>query len=165
MSTSGSAISRGPAGGYTICTSDDMTTFLPESRMRTRSFTASNGRRLIGYGGSQSMQTPSYFSPAVAQLLADVGIDPARFEEFYDQNWAEERGLSSAVFFDAAQWGEDRLVVRNTKTTAEWVNRTPLSDQAKADLVALLDAPGDYLPGMTPAERLDRSRGSPTPSS
>jgi spermidine dehydrogenase len=119
-------------------------------------FMASNGQRLIGYGGSQSMQTPTYFSPAVTQLLADVGIEPARFEEFYDQSWAEDRGLSSAVFFDGAQWGEDRLVVQNTETTAEWVARTPLSDKAKADLVELIDSPQDYMPGLTPDEKLER---------
>lgn len=118
-------------------------------------FTASNGQRLIGYGGSQSMQTPSYFSPAVTQLLADVGIEPARFEEFYDQTWAEDRGLSSAVFFDAAQWGVDKLVIRDGDT-ADWVNQTPMNDKAKADLIALIDAPGDYLPGMTPEERLTK---------
>jgi spermidine dehydrogenase len=102
------------------------------------------------------MQTPTYFSPAVTQLLADVGIEPARFEEFYDQSWAEDRGLSSAVFFDGAQWGEDRLVVQNTETTAEWVARTPLSDKAKADLVELIDSPQDYMPGLTPDEKLER---------
>jgi spermidine dehydrogenase len=118
-------------------------------------FTASNGQKLIGYGGSQSMQTPSYFSPAVTQLLADVGVEPARFETFYNQTWAEERGLSGAVFFDAAKWGTDTLVVQ-TEKTAEWVAQTPMNDKAKADLVALIDAPGDYLPGKTPEERLTK---------
>jgi spermidine dehydrogenase len=119
-------------------------------------FFASTGQRLIGYGGSQSMQTPSYFSPAVNQLLADIGIEPARFEEFYDEAWAEKRGLSPAIFFDGAAWGEDRLVVRNTDTTAEWVEQTPLNARAKADLIRLIDAPVDYFPGLTPEERLDR---------
>lgn len=118
-------------------------------------FTASNGARLIGYGGSQSMQTPSYFSPAVNQLLADIGIEPAKFEEYYDQSWSEDRGLNSAVFFDAAVWGVDKLVVRSG-STADWVNQTPMNDQAKADLIALIDNPGDYLPGMTPEERLTK---------
>jgi spermidine dehydrogenase len=116
-------------------------------------FTTSEGRLLIGYGGSQSMQTPSYFSPAVTQLLSDVGIEPARFEEFYDQSWSDDRGLSSAVFFDAATWGVDKLVVRAGET-ADWVNQTPMNDKAKADLIELIDAPRDYLPGMTPEERL-----------
>ena len=117
-------------------------------------FTTSSGKILIGYGGSQSMQTPSYFSPAVTQLLADVGIEPARFEEFYDQAWSDDRGLSSAVFFDAAKWGVDRLVIRSGET-ADWVNQTPMNDKAKADLIELIDAPRDYLPDMTPEERLD----------
>jgi spermidine dehydrogenase len=116
-------------------------------------FTAGNGTRLIGYGGSQSMQTPSYFSPAVNALLADIGIEPAKFETFYDQTWAETRGLHSAVFFAREQWGEDRLVVRSGET-ADWVARTPLNDKAKADLVALIEAPADYMPGMTRAEKL-----------
>jgi spermidine dehydrogenase len=119
-------------------------------------FTASNGQTLIGYGGSQSLQTPTYFSPAVSALLRDVGVEWEQFEEFYDATWAEDRGLSGAIFFDADQWGEDRLVKRDTETTAEWVARTPLSDRARADLVELIDAPRDYLPGLTPEERLQR---------
>jgi spermidine dehydrogenase len=118
-------------------------------------FAASNGQTLIGYGGSQSMQTPSYFSPAVNQLLADVGIEPAKFETYYDQAWAEDRGLSSAVFFAKEQWGEDRLVVRG-EDTAEWVNQTPMNDKAKADLIALIDAPGDFMPGLSREEKLKK---------
>src|SRR5882724_588033 len=34
-------------------------------------FTAANGKQLIGYGGSQSLQTPSYFTPAVKTPLND----------------------------------------------------------------------------------------------
>jgi spermidine dehydrogenase len=118
-------------------------------------FTASDGRLLVGYGGSQSMQTPSYFSPAVTQLLADVGIDPAKFETFYDQSWAEKRGLGGAVFFAKEQWGEDRLVIRGDDT-AVWVNQTPMNDKAKANLIALIDAPGDYMPGLTAEEKLKK---------
>ncbi len=103
-------------------------------------FTASNGARLIGYGGSQTMQTPSYFSAAVNRLLSDVGIETSKFETYYNQSWAEERGLSGAVFFAKEQWGEDRLVVQGDDTAA-WVAQTPMNDKAKADLIALIDAP------------------------
>jgi spermidine dehydrogenase len=116
-------------------------------------FTASNGATLIGYGGSQSMQTPSYFSAAVNALLADVGIEPAKFEGFYDQEWGEKRGLGGAVFFAKEQWGTDKLVIQGDDT-ATWVAQTPMNDKAKADLIALLDAPADYMPGMTTAEKL-----------
>lgn len=118
-------------------------------------FTASNGQMLIGYGGSQSMQTPSYFSAAVTRLLADVGIVPEKFEGFYDQEWGEKRGLSGAVFFAKEKWGVDRLVLQGDDT-GTWVAQTPMNDKAKADLVALIDAPADYMPGMTAEEKLKR---------
>lgn len=122
---------------------------------RNEFFPASGGR-LIGYGGSQSLQTPSYFSPAVLRLLADVGVDWKAFETYYDQAWSEDRGLSGAVFFDAAEWGRDVLVVRDTETTEGWVRRTPLNPQAQADLIELIDAPRDYLSGLTREEKLQR---------
>jgi spermidine dehydrogenase len=113
----------------------------------------SGGRLVIGYGGSQSMQTPSYFSPAVNALLADVGIEPKRFEEFYDQTWGDTRGLGSAVYFAPDVWGTEAMVIQ-TEKAADWVPLTPLNDKAKADLIALLDAPADYLPGLTREEKL-----------
>ena len=48
---------------------------------RRNEFTAANGRRIIGYGGSESLQSPTYFSPAVAQLIADVGIDLSQIRD------------------------------------------------------------------------------------
>ncbi len=118
-------------------------------------FTTPDGKRVIGYGGSEAMQTPSYFSDAVNALLADIGIEPKRFEEFYDHSWADTRGLGDAVFFPAETWGRDVLVPQ-TGDTADWVAKTPLNDKAKADLIALIDGPSDYLPGLMQAEKLDR---------
>ena len=118
-------------------------------------FTTAGGRTIIGYGGSQSLQTPSYFSPAVNALLADIGIEPKRFEGYYDQGWAEKRELSRAVFFGKETFGADALVKQADKA-ADWVPQTPLTDKAKQDLIALIDEPGDYLPGLSRAEKLDR---------
>lgn len=113
----------------------------------------SGGRLVIGYGGSQSMQTPSYFSPAVNALLTDIGIETKRFEEFYDQGWGDKRGLGSAVYFAPEVWGAEATVIE-TDRAADWVPLTPLNEKAKADLIALLDAPADYMPGLTREEKL-----------
>jgi spermidine dehydrogenase len=113
----------------------------------------SGGRLVIGYGGSQSMQTPSYFSPAVNALLTDIGIETKRFEEFYDQGWGDKRGLGSAVYFAPEVWGTEATVIE-TDRAADWVPLTPLNDKAKADLIALLDAPADYMPGLNREEKL-----------
>lgn len=118
-------------------------------------FTSAGGRMILGYGGSQSLQTPSYFSPAVNALLADIGVEPKRFEQYYDQGWAETRGLGRAVFFPKEVFGADALV-KEADAAADWVPQSPLTDKAKQDLIALIDAPADYLPGLSRAEKLDR---------
>jgi spermidine dehydrogenase len=121
---------------------------------RRNEFKMSDGSTLIGYGGSQSMQTPSYWSPLVTQMIADIGIDVSRFETFYDATWSEDRGLTGAVFFPAAAFGSDVLVATDG-AAADWVPKTPLNDRAKADLIELLDSPPDYLAGMTRDEKLE----------
>ncbi|WP_374656435.1 NAD(P)-binding protein [Dongia sp.] len=120
---------------------------------RRNEFTAGDGRKLIGYGGSQSLQTPSYFSPAVTKLLLDIGIDTEKFKTFYDREWSEKRGLGEAVLFRKEVFGEDRLVKQSEKA-AEWVPETPLNEQAKKDLIELLDSPRDYLPGKSREEKM-----------
>lgn len=121
---------------------------------RRNEFKASNGKTILGYGGSQTLQTPSYFSPLVNKVLADVGIDLGVFKDWYDSAWHEERGLGEAVFFAQEVFGTDILVTK-TETAAEWVPKTPLNDKAKQDLIELSDSPRDYLPGKTREEKFE----------
>lgn len=120
---------------------------------RRNEFTAHNGRKVIGYGGSQSLQTPSYFSSAVKQVLADIAVDTGKFKTYYDQGWAERLKLGPAVFFAKERFGADRLV-RVTDSAAGWVPKTPLSARARRDLIELLDSPRDYLAGKSREEKL-----------
>ncbi|WP_119392309.1 NAD(P)-binding protein [Taklimakanibacter lacteus] len=121
---------------------------------RRNEFTARNGRRIIGYGGSQSLQTPSYFSPAVRQLLADIAIDTGKLKTHYDEGWADRHKLGAGVFFRKEVFGADRLV-RQTERAADWVSATPLNDKAKRDLIALIDGSVDHLAGKSRAEKFD----------
>ena len=95
---------------------------------RRNEFVASNGKTIIGYGGSQSLQTPSYFSPLVKDVLADIGVQYEKFEDYYDTDWHEDRGLGDAVLFRKEDWGmaEDVLVV-----TAETGRRLGARDAAQ----------------------------------
>jgi len=120
---------------------------------RRNEFTASNGRRIIGYGGSESFQSPCFFSPAVSKLIADVGIDLAKFETWFDQRWAEDHGLGEAAFFTHETFGADALV-RTKGRAAEWVPLTPLDAKAKSDLIGLFDSPADPFEGRNQAEKL-----------
>jgi spermidine dehydrogenase len=93
-------------------------------------FTSASGKQLIGYGGSQSLQTPSYFTPAVKKLLRDIGIDTEKFHKYYDEGWAEKRGLGDGVFFRKELFGTDQLV-KMTEKAADWVPKTPLNGKAR----------------------------------
>ena len=121
---------------------------------RRTEFTARNGRKVIGYGGSESLQSPSYFSPAVRRLLADIGVDIERFKSAYDEAWGDRHKLRPAVFFHQDVFGSDRLV-RKTEGAAGWVKETPLNDRAKRDLIELLDNPHDYLAGRRRDEKFN----------
>ena len=116
-------------------------------------FTASNGKMLLGYGGSQSLQTPSYFSPAMNGLLKDIGVDTEKFKTYFDSKWSENRKLSPATFFTKEAFGSDKLVIKSDKA-ADWVPLSPLSEKAKADLIAFLDTPKDYFPGLSREDKL-----------
>ena len=116
-------------------------------------FTSSGGKFLLGYGGSQSLQTPSYFSPVVKKLLTDLGVDTEKFKTYYDGAWFDARGLGDAFFFASEVFGTDKLVKKSGKA-ADWVPNTPLPDKAKSDLIGLLDSPADYFPGLDRAAKL-----------
>jgi spermidine dehydrogenase len=116
-------------------------------------FMASNGKRIIGYGGSQSLQTPSFFSPLVNSVMAHIGIEPAKFEEWYDGDWWDRLGVASdAQFFGSETFGADALVL--VGEDSGWIDESPLSDKAKTDLKRITDEPGDYLAGKSRDEKL-----------
>jgi spermidine dehydrogenase len=140
----------------------------PGGHAQRNEFVASNGRRLIGYGGSETMDSPSLWSPAARQLIRDIGIDLGRFEKWYDKTWLKRHGLATgALWFDAAHWGESRLV-RPAESDSSgaakgggaarnaWVAALPVAARARADLAALLDAPRDPFPRLTRSQKRAR---------
>lgn len=113
----------------------------PGGHAQRNEFISRSGQRLIGYGGSQSLDGPSLFSPAAAGLLKDLGLDLQRFDrECFDRDWARRQGLTnSALFFGREAWGEDRLVLRAPgEAPAQWLARTPFDAAAQAALQRLL---------------------------
>lgn len=114
------------------------------------------GRRLIGYGGSQTLESPSYYSDLVKTLLKDLGVVPDRFYQAFDQDFYRRFGLCGGTYFAREQWGVDRLVpydiglhegylgVAPSPLTAEQaVAQFPISDSARAEFLQLLSAKDD----------------------
>ena len=121
-----------------------------------------DGTHLIGYGGSQSIDTPSAYSAAAAQLLRDIGIDVQRFYEFFDQDYFSSRGLTYGTYFSASRYGRDAvhpafLYPFGAYLAGNWreiIDDYPISPAAKKDLATLLDDPPDPLSGRSVDEKI-----------
>jgi spermidine dehydrogenase len=127
-----------------------------------------DGEKLICYGGSQSIDTPGHYSVNAAKLLRDVGIVTERFHDYYDSQYFSERKLGRGLWFSESRYGRNVTapdVMRAfddeaTDDLAAAIDRYPISSQAKADLLRLLNDANDYLPDMNRDEKIALLRRS-----
>jgi spermidine dehydrogenase len=114
-----------------------------------------NGRTRIAYGGTESIDTPSGYSDVSRALLKEIGIDVQKFYEYFDQDLYDRMELSYAIAFDQQTYGKQKLVTGyGSKPWQEFAAETPLSDNARADLVRAFTDKRDYLPGMSRDEKV-----------
>ncbi|GAB3499767.1 NAD(P)/FAD-dependent oxidoreductase [Nocardiopsis coralliicola] len=129
---------------------------------RRNEFTAEGRDQvLIGYGGTQSIDTPSIYSEAAMGLLTSLGIETERFEQFFDEGFYDRWQLAQegdAVFLRAEEFDTDHLAVRSSEETpvAQWLKDAPLSQEARDQLTALMEEPEDWLPGLSGPEKQER---------
>ncbi|MCZ6696079.1 MAG: FAD-dependent oxidoreductase [Acidobacteria bacterium] len=128
------------------------------------------GRLCIGYGGTQSLEGPSSYSPEAKQLLAEIGIDVQRFHTAYDRELYGSLGLGWGIFFDRETFGEDRMLrgpgarrwpeyqEPGSTTWHEFLARAPLSEEARRDIARLYEESIDYLPDLTVEQKMERLR-------
>jgi len=126
-----------------------------------------DGKLLIGYGGTQSIDSPhSKWSPVARDLLKQLGIDVKKFNTAFDQDFYARWGLNHAVFFKKEVFGVDRLVRRPFGTWQDfdenppdaaslraYFEQFPVSAAARAQLFELCWSDRDVLAGRTPAQR------------
>ncbi|MEX0709008.1 MAG: NAD(P)-binding protein [Woeseia sp.] len=122
-----------------------------------------DGKTLLGYGGSQTIDSPAKYSRVAKQLLRDLNIHTERFYEYFDQNYFKRRGLTAGIYFDRASFGVDRLVanplggiypeLESEEAIREAVNAMPLSKADKAGFLRLLAGGVDYLEDHPVAEK------------
>jgi len=104
-------------------------------------------------GGTLGIESPRPYSAVAAGLLTALGIDPIAFETRYaDRAFYSSLGLAPGVFFDTETFGEDRLV-RGKISSPGFLERVPLGDTARRDILRLETDQIDYLPGLSSDEK------------
>jgi spermidine dehydrogenase len=117
------------------------------------------GRTILGYGGSQSLEAPSAYSDVAKGLLTRLGIEPASLRDAYDEDFFLRNDLAAGVYFDRASYGTDRLVRTDFMDPSAFlpvapsgvaledaVEQMPLSGPARRELLTLVDSSEDRLP-------------------
>lgn len=127
-----------------------------------------DGRRLIGYGGTQSIDSPHRYSPVARSLLAELGVHLKRFEQAYDATLYPSLGLRRAVFFKREAFGVDRLVrqdfgpwddvdegwsAADLPRVRAYVDQVPISAASRARLWDMYASTRDVLAGTPAADR------------
>ena len=70
-----------------------------------------DGRLVLGYGGSELIDSPrTHYSDVAKALLRDLGVEIDRFESAFDRKFYASRGLARGVFFPREAFGRDVLV-------------------------------------------------------
>jgi spermidine dehydrogenase len=132
-----------------------------------------NGRTMVLNGGTLEIESPDRYNLPARTLLGDIDIELDRYitANATNRQLYNSLGLGNAYFFDKETWGTDSLVKtassggaaaaeegggggRGGGMSEDFVNRTPLSDQAKKDLLRMYSRnQPDYFAGMTPGEK------------
>jgi spermidine dehydrogenase len=129
-----------------------------------------DGRFLLGYGGSESLDAPRLRWTRVArQCVASLGVSLDRLEQAFNVDLYPGMGLCSALFFPREIYGVDRLVTgdpvravptdvpaarHNARPPAAFIADCPLDESQKARLIMLYTDRRDVLGGRSHVEKL-----------
>ena len=129
-----------------------------------------NGRKLLGYGGTYAIESPSPYSPIAKSVIDELGIDVTADARVRDTKLYSSLGLGPGVFFDQETFGAD-LLLPDPKpekdadfgdpgtSETHWKvfqEQAPLPAQAKQDIQRIYEGSKDYMPGLSPAEKKAR---------
>jgi len=128
-------------------------------------------RKLLGFGGTFSIESPAPYSSVAKSVVEELGIDVASYSKYVSKNLYSSLGLHPNIFFDKQTFGTDKLVINpapigggengdslhsSPETWKAFLAEAPLSEKARRDFQELFTNAKDYLPGLSSDEKKDR---------
>ncbi|MFN0025212.1 MAG: NAD(P)-binding protein [Parvularculaceae bacterium] len=121
-----------------------------------------DGRVLIGYGGSQSIDGPRRYSTGAKRVLNSLGVETKEFHDWFDQTFYARLGMGHGLFLDKDTFGADALGPSpfggddeaRTRAAPAAIEALPIDDASKASLRVLVTAPVDFFAGKSVDEKI-----------
>ena len=128
------------------------------------------GKLQLLNGGTMLIDSPTAYSAEAAGLLKKLGVDAVALDKQCSvHGFYKSLGLGPGVFFDRETFGEDQLVAgfeadelgtpsgaAGSGKLQAFLEKTPLSEKVRQDILRIEEAKIDYLPGLGSAEKKDR---------
>ncbi len=97
------------------------------------------GRTVLGYGGSQSIDSPATYSRVAGGLLTELGIRTKRFYDYYDREFDQRNHLKRGILFQRATFGTSHLTghfgrAADAAERDQWLGEYPVSEAARVAL-------------------------------
>lgn len=134
-----------------------------------------DGRFMLGYGGSESLEGPkAHWTRVARECIGSLGVDLDRLESAFDVNLYPGMGLSSGLFFPRELFGVDRLVtgdpvralpsevparLHNGRPAADFIAEWPVDEAQKARLLALFTDRRNVLAGISETRKQEMLLG------
>jgi spermidine dehydrogenase len=128
-----------------------------------------DGRKMLGFGGTFSIESPAPYSAVAKGVVEELGIDVASYPNYVSKNLYRSLGLTPGIFFDKETFGSDKLTINPSpigggesvgnatanlgETWKRFASEAPLSHAATQDMQRLLFDQNDYLPDLTSVEK------------
>jgi spermidine dehydrogenase len=129
-----------------------------------------DGRFMLGYGGSESMEGPSTrWSRVARECVESLGVNFERFETAFNVTLYPGLGLSFGLFFPRELFGVDKLLsgdpmrslpsdvpakLHNGRPVPAFIADWPVDDVQKARLLALYTDTRDVLAGKSAQQKM-----------
>jgi spermidine dehydrogenase len=119
-----------------------------------------NGQQYLANGGSAYLVAPPQWENESKTFLDDLGVDWRNPNYPRTARMQSSQKLGPATYFNKKHYGKDQLVVGGSyeDPTPEYMAKTPLTPQMRAEVIRLFKGTTDYLPGLSKEDKVAKLR-------